>query len=100
MQKVLLVGALALGGLITNVDTLPTWDDTGITAAALLIISGVLGFLGPDRPWLWALALGVWIPLVEIVRAQNYWTIMVLFIAFLGAYAGMAFRKWLSPARR
>ena len=99
MQTVLLVVALALGGIITYVDTLPTWDDTGITAAALLVISGVLGFLGPNRPWLWALALGVWIPIVDLVRTQNYWTMVALVMAFVGAYAGMAIRMWLSPVR-
>ncbi len=99
MQKVLLAVALALGGLITYVDTLPTWDDTGITAAALLVISGVLGFLGPSRPWLWALALGVWIPIVGFVRTQNYWAMVALVLAFLGAYAGMAVRTWVSVIR-
>jgi hypothetical protein len=44
-----------------------------VTAAAVLVIPGVLGYLGPDRPWLWALAVGVWIPLLGIVRSQNYW---------------------------
>ena len=100
MQKVLSIVALALGGLITYVDSLPTWDDTGITAAALLVISGALGFLGPDRPWLWALALGVWIPIVGVFRTQTYWAMIALVLAFLGAYTGMAIRIWLSPARR
>jgi hypothetical protein len=100
MQTVLLVMALALGGLITYVDTLPTWDDTGITAAALLVVSGVLGFLGPERPWLWALALGAWIPIVGFVRTHNYWAIVALVLAFLGAYAGTAVRMWLFPIRK
>jgi hypothetical protein len=59
MQRVLLIVALALGAAVTYVDSRPTWDDTGVTAGALFVISGVLGFLGPKRPWLWALALGV-----------------------------------------
>jgi len=99
MQKVLLAAAIVLGGLITYVDTRPTWDDTGITAAALLVISSVLGFLGPDRPWLWALALGIWIPIVGVVRTQNYWTIVALVLAFLGAYTGVAVRTWVSAIR-
>jgi hypothetical protein len=99
MQRVLLAVALALGGLLAYVDTRPTWDDTGVTAGALLVISGVLGFLGPNRAWLWALALGVWIPLLAVVRAQNYWAILALVVAFVGAYCGMAIRAWLSPVR-
>jgi hypothetical protein len=99
MQKVLLAVALALGGLVTYVDTRPGWDDTGITAATLFAISSVLGFLGPERPWLWALALGIWIPIVDIVRTQNYWAMMALVLAFVGAYVGMAVSNWLSPGR-
>lgn len=99
MHKILLAVALGLGGLITYIDTRSTWDDTGITAAALLIISGVLAFLEPNRPWLWALALGIWIPLLGVTRAQNYWTLLALVVAFVGAYGGMAMRTWLSPIR-
>jgi hypothetical protein len=45
MQTILLIVALALGALVTYVDTRPTWDDTGVTAAALLVMSGGLGSL-------------------------------------------------------
>jgi hypothetical protein len=95
MQKLLFVVALALGGLVTYVDSRPTWDDTGITAAALLVLAGVLGFVGPARPWLWALALGVWIPLLEVVRTQNYAAMLALVVAFAGAYAGAGIRALL-----
>jgi len=99
MQRVLLIVALALGAAVTYVDSRPTWDDTGVTAAALLAISGVLGFLGPKRPWLWALALGIWIPLLGVIRTQNYGAILALVVAFAGAYGGMAIRRWLLPVR-
>lgn len=33
----LLVASVALGSGIAAVDALPTWDDTGITAAALVL---------------------------------------------------------------
>jgi len=94
------VVALGLGGLVTYVDTRPTWDDTGVTAAALLVASGVLGFLGPRRPWLWGLALGIWIPLLGIARTQDYSTLLALAVALVGAYGGMAIRGRRSPARR
>ena len=72
MQKVLFVIALALGLLIAYVDSQPTWDDTGITVLALVVTSGLLGLLSPKRPWLWALAVGVWIPLLAIVSHHNF----------------------------
>ena len=58
MRKFLWVAALAVGILIAYVDSLPHWDDTGITVLALLVSSGLLGMLSPRRPWLWALAVG------------------------------------------
>ena len=99
MQKILLAGALVIGALITYVDSRPTWDDTGMTAAAVFLTCGMLGFMGPRRPWLWALAVGVWIPLMGIVWTHNYGSLLALVIAFAGAYAGMAARNAVSPAR-
>jgi hypothetical protein len=99
MQKVLFIVALGLGLLIAFVDTRPTWDDTGITVMALLVSCGILGILDPKRPWLWALAVGIWIPVFNIVATHNYSTLFTLIFPFFGAYAGMAFRKILTLAR-
>jgi hypothetical protein len=93
MQKMLFVVALGLGLAIAYVDSRPNWDDTGVTAAAILFSCGLLGATGPKRPWLWALAVGLWIPLFGIVRAQNYGSLLALAVAFAGAYAGMALRR-------
>jgi hypothetical protein len=99
MQKYLLVAALILGGLITYVDSRPTWDDTGVTAGALFITAGVFGYLSPQRPWLWALILGIWIPLLAIIRDQNYGAVLALVFAFLGACLGRTVRRGLRPNR-
>ena len=99
-QNVLLVVSLVMGGLITYVDSRPTWDDTGVSAVAILTLSGIIGFLGPKRPWLWALAIGVWIPIYGIVRDGNYGTLLALAIAFLGSYVGMGLRTLVPPAGR
>ena len=96
MQRILLAVALIVGGLLAYVDSTPGWDDTGVMAGAIFLTSGVLGYLGPQRPWLWALALGLWIPLLGIVREQNYGSLLALVIAFAGAYAGMAIRRAVS----
>ncbi len=96
MTGLMLVIALGIGGLITYVDSRPTWDDTGITAFAILVTCGVLAALRPSRPWLWALAVGLWIPLVQIVRAGNYASLLALVMAFAGGYGGWVFRKALA----
>jgi hypothetical protein len=49
--------------------------------------------LGPRHPWLWALAIGIWIPVHGIATANNYASFLALAFAFGGAYIGMAVRK-------
>ncbi len=66
-QKILLVASLVLGLLIAYIDSRPTWDDTGITVFALLAGGGIIGLLVQKRPWLFALAFGLWIPLWGVV---------------------------------
>ena len=102
MQKGLLAIALASGLLIAYVDSRPTWDDTGITVFALLVTSGIIGLLVQRRPWLYALAIGLWIPLWGVIQAQNVSMLLVLLFPFAGVYAGWALRlvvqKTLHPA--
>jgi hypothetical protein len=98
MQKLLFVVALIVGGLIAYVDAQPNWDDTGITAAAIFVSCAVLGACGPSRPWLWALAVGLWIPVRGGLILHNYGTLIALVVAFAGAYIGAACRRAISPA--
>jgi hypothetical protein len=78
------------------VDSSPGWDDTGITVGTILLVSVILGALGPRRPWLWALAVGAWIPLVEIPRDHNWGALAALVVAGVGTYAGSLGRKVLA----
>jgi uncharacterized membrane protein (DUF441 family) len=95
MQKTLLVAAIAFGILIGYMDSRPSFDDTGITAGVILLTTAVLGAVAPARPWVWALAVGVWVPLFEIYAASNYGSLLALAFAFAGAYAGMVARRVL-----
>ncbi|MGB9028692.1 MAG: hypothetical protein WCC27_01125, partial [Acidobacteriaceae bacterium] len=68
--------------------------------------AGVMGLIGPRRPWLWALAIGIWIPLYLIVgqaashaitlRSASY--LVILAFPMAGAYAGMAVRRLIALA--
>lgn len=91
--RVLLPLALALGLAMAYVDSRPTWDDTGISAFAVLSTSGLLGLLEPTRPYLWAAAIGWWFPLLAIALNGNYGAFLALGIAFLGAYGGCFVRR-------
>ena len=102
MQKILLVLGLLAGLFFAYVDALPNWDDTGILAGLLLLTSGLLTLLGYRRPWLLALAVGLWIPLHDVFVLHDLRIFLVLIIPFVGAYAGWAahqvFRKTVKAA--
>jgi len=99
----LLLGIAVLAGLFSvYVDTRPTWDDTGVLVAGLLLVSGLLTLLGHRRPWLIALAVGIWIPMVEIFKTHDFLLLIILLIPFIGAYGGwlvrLGIRKTFHPA--
>ena len=92
MQSILLAVGVLAGLFSAWVDSRPTWDDTGVLAGGLLLVSGLLTLLGGRRPWLIALAVGIWIPLHDIYLSHDLWMLVVLLIPFVGAYAGWAVR--------
>ncbi len=91
--------AVVCGAVFTYVDSRPNWDDTGITAIAILLTCGVFAFASPHRWWIWAIAIGMWIPLVGIVRTQNIAAILALVVALIGAFLGMLLRNGMSRTR-
>jgi len=100
-DRLLLAAAVAMGIAIAYVDSRPGWDDAGITAGSLLIAAGVVALIGPQRPWLWALAVGIWIPLHALTRTGSPAAMaMFVLLAFpaVGAYSGMALRRALLAA--
>ena len=84
----LLVAALVAGAAITWVDTRPGWDDTGITVGLVLLSTGLLGLAQPAGWWAWALAVGAWIPLIEIPPSGNWAALLALAVALVGAVVG------------
>jgi hypothetical protein len=96
MQKALLAAAVAVGLLITYIDSLPTWDDAEGTAFALLLGAGVIGLFVRRRPWLFALAIGLWIPLRGIILTHDFRFLIVLLFPLVGVCAGRALGKLAS----
>ena len=100
MQKVYFAIALLLGFAIMYVDSQPHWDDTGITVFALLVSAGLLGLLAGKRPWLIALAVGIWLPGQAIIARHDFSMLITLIFPLAGAYAGWAIRRVLPKMTR
>ncbi len=87
----LVLTTLMLGMLIFMVDSSPGWDDTGVSAAMVVAASGLMGAIHPPRAWVWALAVGSWVPLMGYaLDSAGFDPASVLAPAFatVGAYAG------------
>ena len=82
------VVAIGFGLAVAWMDSRPGFDATGITAGLLLIAGAVAAFVSRRRPWLWALAAGMWVPLFEIRDASMIEPFAALAFAGIGAAAG------------
>lgn len=91
--RVLLPIALILGLVMALIDNQPGWDDTGVTALAIVCVTGVLSLFEPTRPWLWAIAIGGWFPLIAISLHGNFGAVLALFFAFGAAYGASFVRR-------
>ena len=92
---------MLLGVLISLIDLSST--DPQLPALLLLAIGFVAGYAKPGYAWVWALLLGIWIPLAEFTtlaigmrlgyRPDILASSIALVPAFVGAYGG-AFVQW------
>jgi hypothetical protein len=99
LHRCLLVVAILAGIAIAYIDARPRWDDTGMTAGAMALVAATLGSLGPERPWRWTLAVGLWIPAYALVRTPGLGSIamlVVLIFPLAGAYLGRTARGALA----
>jgi hypothetical protein len=85
-----LVVSAAAGVGIALIDSSPGWDSTGITAGLLLGGAAVAAAIGRDRPWLWALLVGLPTPILETVRDGNAGSWLAVVLAASGAAIGWA----------
>lgn len=82
--------SLAAGIAIGWMDSRPGFDDTGVTALALLLATAVASFVAPRIPWLWAVMTGIWVPLFELPSLASGGPILALVFSAIGAFIGWA----------
>ena len=93
-----LVAAVIAGFAIAYVDGSADWDDTWVTAFSLVMAAAMCAFIAPRQPWKWALAVGLWLPFLAIVRtgsAESLAMLLLLAFPFAGAYGATALRRTL-----
>ncbi|HSS36136.1 MAG TPA: hypothetical protein VLR93_07655 [Patescibacteria group bacterium] len=95
----LIAAAAGVGLAIAWFDSRPGWDDTGITAAALFLASFSFAATAGRRPWLWAMLVGIWTPLVEIGLTGQAGSLIALAFAAAGAAAGHLSARAIAAAR-
>lgn len=87
-RALLVLVAAGIGVVIGLVDSSPGWDSTGITAGLLFLASAVVAFVARDRPWLWALLVGLPTPILDVIRTGNSGSVLALGFAAAGAAVG------------
>lgn len=80
--------AIAIGVAIGWLDSRPNWDDTGISAGVLFLGALAISWWVPRHAWRWALAVGAFIPLIEVTRDHNTGSLGALAFAAVGATVG------------
>jgi hypothetical protein len=90
----LAVVAFGAGVAIASVDSSPGWDSTGITAITLFLVAAVIAWVAGERPWLWALLVGLPTPILEIPASGATGSVLALGFAAAGAAAGLATRRF------
>jgi hypothetical protein len=116
-RTIALALASGLGIAIAVIDrAAPFGDDSAqFTVLLWLASSGLLGFVMPRRPWLWAIAVGPWLPAMYLVlqalglhttiKPDTFTTSLILIpislvVCAVGAYAGALARRIMLPPSR
>lgn len=88
--RTLVAGALAIiGGLaLAYMDSRTGYDDTGVTAVLLIAVAAVAAAIGATRPWLWAILVGAWTPIIEIGAGGSTGSLLAIVFAGVGAAIG------------
>ncbi len=88
-----IIFACIIGFALAKIDTSKNWNDTGITVGLVLLSSFIFGAIMPGFAWLWAIIIGGFIFSFNVIQNSNYGSAGAILFAFIGAYAGVLFKK-------
>ncbi|HEX5471478.1 MAG TPA: hypothetical protein VFW73_06310 [Lacipirellulaceae bacterium] len=97
---IVFIAAIVMGHIFAFVDSRPHFDDAGVLAFSIAIVCAILAFIYPRRPWLWALAVGIWVPIHSLIHNGSAGSFISLAFALAGAYVGALSRKSLGGANQ
>jgi len=80
--------AVIVGAVIGYVDSRPNWDDTAVTAGAVLLAAIVLASIRPGAAWLIGLALGLPVVVFNVVTRRNWASVLAIGFSMVGAGIG------------
>lgn len=80
--------ATFMGLGIAWLDSRPGNDATGVTVVLLLLGAMAVAAASGRRPWLWAVQVGVWVPLFEIGGPAGIASLAALVVSIIGAAIG------------
>lgn len=83
-----LVLAAVAGIAIALMDSSPGFDDTGVTVGSVFLGAAVTAAIAGRRPWLPALLVGGFVPLIEIPQGGGGAPLVTLLFAGVGAGVG------------
>lgn len=102
--SVALVGAFIAGAVDFNN------NEPQAALIVIVIFAGLLGFIQPRKAWLWAIIIGLGIPVVYLIATALgyhskgapepgwYASLIALIPAFISAYCGVLVRKILAAS--
>ena len=86
--------ATFMGLGIAWLDSRPGYDATGVTVGLLLLGAMAVAAASGRRPWLWAVQVGVWVPLFEIGGPAGAASLAALVITIVGATIGYVLARF------
>lgn len=89
--------SLVTGAVIMRIVILPSWG--GVAGILVFAATGVFGFLGPDRAWVFAFAVSSWLAVFGLAHG-NVTALFAVVIGLVGAYVGAVARRLITSMAR